>query len=177
MTTFFHDRLSSPIGEILIVSDGARLRALDFDEYEERMWMLLRRQYGEVTLEPRANPGGATDAMKQYFAGELNAIDSLATSSCGSAFQERVWKKLREIPTGSVWSYGELAKALGNANASRAVGMANGKNPIAIVVPCHRVIGADGSLTGYGGGMARKRWLLAHEGYSVDEGVQAALNF
>jgi methylated-DNA-[protein]-cysteine S-methyltransferase len=108
-------------------------------------------------------PSSITDALAQYFAGSLTALDAVAVRTGGSTFQRRVWAALREIPAGSTTSYGWLAALLEIPNASRAVGLANGANPIAIVVPCHRVIGADGSLTGYGGGLARKRWLLDHE--------------
>jgi methylated-DNA-[protein]-cysteine S-methyltransferase len=99
-----------------------------------------------------------------YFAGDLSAIERLAVVTGGTDFQREVWAALRRIPAGRTLSYGALATQLGRPKAVRAVGLANGANPIGIVVPCHRVIGADGSLTGYGGGLERKRWLLAHEG-------------
>lgn len=158
------DRVRSPIGEVLITSDGERLRALDFADYEGRMHKLLARQYGEVTFRRARDPGGVSTALERYFDGDLAAIEGLRCASNGTAFQQLVWRTLTRIPAGTTWSYGELARHIGKPNASRAVGLANGTNPIAIVVPCHRVIGADGSLTGYGGGMDRKRWLLAHEG-------------
>ncbi len=158
------DTLSSPIGKILIVSDGNSLRALDFEDYAERMHKLLRRQYRGVRLRKGKNPGGASDALGRYLAGELDATKGLKVATQGTPFQEKVWKQLRRIPAGVTRSYGELAHSIGHAKASRAVGLANGSNPIAIVVPCHRVVGASGTLTGYGGGVERKRWLLAHEG-------------
>jgi methylated-DNA-[protein]-cysteine S-methyltransferase len=158
------DTVPSPIGDIFVVSDGVSLRALDFDEYEERMRRLLKRQYGDVRLMPAEDPGGASSAVRRYLAGEIDAITRLDVATRGTPFQELVWRHLRRIPAGRTWSYGELAKAIGKPKASRAVGLANGSNPVAIVVPCHRVIGANGSLTGYGGGIERKRWLLAHEG-------------
>jgi methylated-DNA-[protein]-cysteine S-methyltransferase len=102
--------------------------------------------------------------LDRYFAGELTALDAIGVDPGGTPFQNRVWLKLREIPVGRTWSYADLARAVGRPRAVRAVGAANGANPIALVLPCHRVIGSDGSLTGYGGGLARKRWLLAHEG-------------
>jgi methylated-DNA-[protein]-cysteine S-methyltransferase len=102
--------------------------------------------------------------MKNYFAGDLGAIDKLPVKTAGTPFQRAVWNALREIPRGATESYGQLAERIGRPTAVRAVGLANGSNPIGIVVPCHRVIGANGSLTGYGGGMERKRWLLDHEG-------------
>ena len=161
---FLIDRIASPLGTVLVVSDGECLRALDFEDYEARMQNLLARQYDEVTLKPVRDPGGASRAVDAYFAGQFDALDSFPVASNGTAFQQLVWRQLRDIPCGTTLSYGELAKRIGNPAASRAVGLANGSNPIAIAVPCHRVIGANGDLTGYGGGMERKRWLLTHEG-------------
>ena len=172
------DKLESPIGEVRIVSDGENLRALDFEDYEHRMADLLKRQYGDVKFIESINPGGATDVMRAYFDGDILAIESLKVASKGSEFQQMVWNMLRKIPAGKTWSYGQLAKSIGKPSASRAVGLANGSNPIAIVVPCHRVIGANGSLTGYGGGLSRKKWLLAHEGCTPDDNSsQQSLNF
>jgi methylated-DNA-[protein]-cysteine S-methyltransferase len=129
------------------------------------MMTLLDRQYGKgkVVLEEAREASEAGRALARYFKGDLGAIEKLEVANGGTAFQRKVWKALRAIPAGRTTSYGALAKALGLPQAARAVGLANGANPIAIVVPCHRVIGADGSLTGYGGGMRRKEWLLAHE--------------
>ncbi len=110
-----------------------------------------------------SNPWGLTEAFARYFAGDLRAIEALPVCSAGTEFQRAVWSALREIPCGETWSYGELARRIGRPTAVRAVGLANGANPVAVVVPCHRVIGADRSLTGYGGGLHRKEWLLAHE--------------
>ncbi len=111
------------------------------------------------------NPGGVSEALAAYFDGELTAIDRLEVAfEKGTAFQLCVWRALREVPCGQTWSYGQLARHIGRPSAVRAVGLANGANPVAVVVPCHRVIGSDGSLTGYGGGLPRKQWLLAHEG-------------
>jgi methylated-DNA-[protein]-cysteine S-methyltransferase len=158
------DRVASPIGTITIISDGALLRALEFEDYEDRMRRLLRIHVGDYTTKESRNPGGVSDRMRAYFAGDLAAIEDIAVETGGTPFQREVWTALRLIPAGSTTSYGELAKTIGRPNAVRAVGMANGSNPIPIVVPCHRVIGSDGTLTGYGGGLPRKRWLLAHEG-------------
>ena len=174
----FIDKLASPIGEVRIVSDGENLRALEFEDYDDRMAALLKRQYGDVQFTPAKNPGGATEIMQAYFEGDIRAIESLKVASNGTDFQQIVWKMLREIPAGKTWSYGQLAEAIGKPTASRAVGLANGSNPIAIVVPCHRVIGANGSLTGYGGGLSRKKWLLAHEGTEPeDDSAQQSLDF
>ncbi|MGR8919990.1 MAG: methylated-DNA--[protein]-cysteine S-methyltransferase [Gammaproteobacteria bacterium] len=158
------DRIDSPIGEILVVSDGKYLRALDFADYEDRMRSLLERQYGAVTLTPAHDPAGVSTRVRRYLEGDVVAVDGIAVKSAGTPFQEEVWAELRGIPPGQTTSYGEIARRLGKPGSARAVGLANGSNPIAIVVPCHRVIGADGTLTGYGGGLERKRWLLEHEG-------------
>ena len=163
--TFLIDRLTTPIGVLIIVADDAgKLRAIDWTDYEARLDLLLRRHYGEVALRPTANPHGLTQRMARYFAGDLAAIDGLPGATNGTAFQRAVWQALRGIPCGTTLSYGTLARRIGQPAAVRAVGLANGANPISIVVPCHRVIGSDGSLTGYGGGIERKRWLLRHEG-------------
>lgn len=157
------DRIASPIGEILLVFEGESLRALDFHDYEPRMQRLLRLHYGTVTLAEAAAPAALRDPLAAYFAGDLSAIDRVATATGGTVFQRTVWAALREIPAGETLGYGALAARIGRPGASRAVGAANGANPIAIVVPCHRVIGANTALTGYGGGLSRKAWLLAHE--------------
>jgi methylated-DNA-[protein]-cysteine S-methyltransferase len=164
--SLFIDRLDTPIGALLLAADDAgSLRALDWSDYEERMLRLLRRHYGNdgFTLEPIYNPHGLRNAIHRYFAGDLGAIDKISVETAGTSFQRSVWKELRNIPTGSAISYGQLAEQIARPRAVRAVGLANGSNPIGIVVPCHRVIGADGSLTGYGGGLERKKWLLDHE--------------
>lgn len=163
---FWIDRMATPIGELIIVADveGA-LRAVDWTEHQDRMERLLKLQYGRpVLLESKRDPHGFTRALDAYFAGEVSAIANLPVATAGTAFQRCVWAMLRNISCGTTVSYGDLAKRLGNPAAVRAVGLANGANPVSIVVPCHRVIGANGALTGYGGGLERKRWLLAHEG-------------
>ncbi len=124
----------------------------------------MRGRFGPVPLEPASDPLGAVAAMRAYLAGDLVALDRLPVDGGGTPFQREVWAALREIPAGTTWSYKRLAEHIGRPAAVRAVGLANGSNPLGIVVPCHRVIGADGSLTGYGGGLPRKRWLLEHEG-------------
>ena len=161
------DALDTPIGELAVVADRhGNLRTLEWTEHDERMRRALRLHYGPdgFVLEPARDPGGLTRALRAYFAGDLAAIDRLPTATGGTPFQRLVWRALREIPCGTTLSYGELARRIGRAEAVRAVGLANGANPLSIVVPCHRVIGASGALTGYGGGIERKRWLLAHEG-------------
>lgn len=158
-------RLTSPIGALLLVSDdGDALRALDFDDCEARLHRLLRLHYGRYALAPRASPDAISRPLAAYFDGDLEAIEAIPVATGGTAFQRRVWTALRRLPPGSTSSYGALAGSLGQPAASRAVGLANGANPVAIVVPCHRVVGGNGALTGYGGGLDRKRWLLEHEG-------------
>ncbi len=160
------EHLDTPTGPMRIVTDDqGRLRALDWDDHQERMGRLLRRHYGAdaIRLRTPSRASAARRALKAYFAGELDALADLQTATGGTDFQRAVWRGLREIPVGHTISYGELARRIGRPAAVRAVGLANGANPIAIVVPCHRVIGADASLTGYGGGLPRKRWLLEHE--------------
>jgi methylated-DNA-[protein]-cysteine S-methyltransferase len=160
------DRVETPIGEMMIVADqDGHLRAVDWTDHEERMLRLLRRHYGVngFRLEPGKNPHGFADAMQRYFAGDLAALDALPVVTAGTAFQREVWQALRQIPLGKTISYGELARQIGKPRAIRAVGLANGANPVSVIVPCHRVIGANGSLTGYGRGIERKRWLLQHE--------------
>jgi methylated-DNA-[protein]-cysteine S-methyltransferase len=160
------DRMPTPIGElILIADDQGCLRALDFADHEPRLQRLLRRHYGAdgFALVPERNPGGLCDVLARYFAGDLAALAGVRVATGGTAFQRAVWAALREIPCGETVSYGALAARIGRPSAVRAFGLANGANPIGIVVPCHRVIGGDGRLTGYAGGLERKRWLLAHE--------------
>ena len=161
------NRWPSPVGELSLVFENDALRALDFDDYDERLHRLLTRHYGALTLERAEAPAWLAAPLTAYFAGEHAALDTVPTRTAGSAFQQRVWTALRAIPPGRTWSYGQLAAYIGQAGASRAVGLANGANPVGIVVPCHRVIGANATLTGYGGGLARKRWLLEHEGVAL----------
>jgi len=160
------DKFDTPIGEMVIVADhNGNLRAVEWTDHEDRLHKSLRLHCGRngFTLEPANNPSNLSDTMKRYFAGELASIDTIPVATSGTPFQRAVWRALREIPSGTTVSYGNLAERIGKPNAVRAVGLANGSNPIGVVVPCHRVIGANGSLTGYGGGIERKRWLLEHE--------------
>jgi methylated-DNA-[protein]-cysteine S-methyltransferase len=172
--TFFIDRAESPVGTMLLIHDfEERLRALDFHDFEARMRQLLRLHYGEdggdFVVKSRETPAAIRRALAGYFAGDLTAIDAIPVATAGTSFQREVWAALRGIRPGTTLSYGALARKLGRPNSARAVGLANRANPIAIVVPCHRVIGADASLTGYGGGVDRKRWLLAHEGAAFED--------
>lgn len=161
------DRLPTPVGELQIVADDQdNLRTIDWTEHEARMRLLLDRYYGKgrYTLRPSRDPGGLTAAMRDYFSGNVAVIDTLPVKTTGTAFQRSVWQALRTIPHGTTITYAELAARIGSPKAIRAAGLANGRNPISIVVPCHRVIGSNGTLTGYGGGLPRKKWLLEHEG-------------
>jgi methylated-DNA-[protein]-cysteine S-methyltransferase len=160
------ERLATPTGPMVLISDPqGRVHALDWEDHDERMRRLLGRYYRNVTLSLReaTNESAAKRALRAYFEGQLDAISELKVATSGTVFQNQVWSALRRIPLGQTLSYGALAKKIGRPAAVRAVGLANGANPIAIVVPCHRVIGANASLTGYGGGLERKRWLLDHE--------------
>ncbi|QDF96796.1 methylated-DNA--protein-cysteine methyltransferase [Azoarcus sp. DD4] len=163
---FLLERVTTPLGQMLIVTDEQdRLRALDWQDYEDRMRLLLRRQYraDTVALQEITHTSSATRAMQLYFDGDTAAIGTLAVVTGGTDFQRQVWTALRDIPYGETISYGELAARIGRPQATRAVGLANGANPVSVVVPCHRVIGSKRSLTGYGGGLPRKQWLLDHE--------------
>jgi methylated-DNA-[protein]-cysteine S-methyltransferase len=124
----------------------------------------MRARFGNTNHQPAVDPFGLSSLVRAYYAGDFKAIEGIETDGGGTEFQRRVWAELIRIPCGATITYGELARRLGDKNAMRAVGLANGRNPNAVVVPCHRVIGADGSMTGYGGGVERKIWLLKHEG-------------
>jgi methylated-DNA-[protein]-cysteine S-methyltransferase len=163
---FNRELIPTPTGVIVLLTDAqGRIRVLDWDDHQERMQRLLRLHYGPggVTLRD-VGPSAARAALEAYFAGDLTALDDLEVETAGTPFQRAVWGALRSIPVGHTLSYGALAAQIGKPSAVRAVGLANGSNPIGVVVPCHRVIGANGALTGYGGGLPRKRWLLEHEG-------------
>jgi methylated-DNA-[protein]-cysteine S-methyltransferase len=162
------DRIPTPAGEALVMWDGElRLRVFDWAGHEPRMRRLLERHYGPIKPKAAVAPKPLKAALSAYFEGDLTSLDAIECATGGTPFQRAVWTALRDIPAGTTLSYGALAQRIGRPTAVRAVGLANGANPISLVVPCHRVIGADGSLTGYGGGIARKRWLLRHEGVAV----------
>jgi methylated-DNA-[protein]-cysteine S-methyltransferase len=164
------DRLATPIGEALIVTDEAGvLRAFDWADREAGMARLLRLHYGSIVPDAGAAPSHVKRLLRGYFDGDFLGLAAIEWRAGGTAFQRAVWAGLTTIAPGETLSYGALAAKLGWPRAVRAVGTANGANPISVVVPCHRVIGADGSLTGYGGGIARKRWLLRHEGAAFRE--------
>jgi methylated-DNA-[protein]-cysteine S-methyltransferase len=168
VASFALDRVRTPIGVLLVVTDEQdRLRATEFEDHEDRMRRSLRlgagTQDGTAVRKGRA-PRAVRDRIEAYFDGRLNAIDAIEIATAGTPFQQQVWRALREIPPGKTMTYGALARRIGADKAIRAVGAANGANPIGVIVPCHRLIGANGSLIHYGGGIERKQWLLQHEG-------------
>jgi methylated-DNA-[protein]-cysteine S-methyltransferase len=167
------DRVQTPIGVALLVTDAAgQLCALDWEDYEPRMHALLRLQHGAVVQGERPAPRELRAALSAYFNGELGALRRIRWRLGGTSFQRKVWTALADIAPGTTMSYGALAASLGAPKAMRAVGHANGANPLSVVIPCHRLIGANGALVKYGGGLHRKRWLLEHEGVAVGEGAK-----
>ena len=152
----YFSELESPVGSLLLLGDGTALTGLYMHEQRYRPPLPDSCEQNDRVFKD------AREQLKAYFAGKLQHFE-LELAGQGSSFQRSVWKALCKIPFGETESYGGLACRIGNPNASRAVGLANGKNPIGIIVPCHRVIGKNGTLTGYGGGLERKQWLLAHE--------------
>jgi methylated-DNA-[protein]-cysteine S-methyltransferase len=162
----FLSHIESPLGGIMLVSDVQQnVRALEFADHRARLNRGLRERYGSATLTEGAAPAPVVDAMAGYFAGELTALQGLPVVMPGSDLEQKVWAALRQIPAGTTTSYGKLARELGftDPRAAIDIGAANGANPIAIVVPCHRVIASNGDLKGYAWGLHRKRWLLEHE--------------
>jgi methylated-DNA-[protein]-cysteine S-methyltransferase len=160
------DELETPLGKLVLISEeSGALRLIGWRDAHPKVAPGLRAYESDprYALRSSADPGGATEALRRYFEGDLNPFDQLEVANIGTPFQREVWQALRAIGSGTTLSYAALARRIGNPTAVRAVGLANGANPISIVVPCHRVIGASGALTGYGGGLERKRWLLVHE--------------
>ncbi len=170
--SLFLETLATPTGVMRLMTDAdGAVRLLDWDDHAGRLDRLLRLHCGpeRPRVKPHPDVSTARRALEAYFGGDAAAIDTLAVATGGASFQRQVWEALRKIPAGSTASYGAVAARIGRGRAVRAVGMANNANPVAIIVPCHRVIGADGSLTGYGGGLDRKLWLLRHEGAMISE--------
>ncbi|WP_282606268.1 methylated-DNA--[protein]-cysteine S-methyltransferase [Pelagibius sp. Alg239-R121] len=172
MVTLLIDEIPSPIGRVVLVARDGKpetgpahgLCAVEFDDCADRLLKNLKARFAQYDVRLTKIPGGYHKQLEAYFDGDLAAIDSLPIDSGGTSFQQQVWQRLRTIPAGQTWQYGEMAKKLKRPDAPRAVGAANGRNPLSIVVPCHRLIGSTGKLTGYAGGLKRKRWLLEHEG-------------
>lgn len=168
------DRLATPIGTALLVTDEAgSLRAFNWTDYEPAMRAWIARHYPKAKLAEGRAPPTVRDPFEAYFRGDAEVLKAVPWVASGTPFQQKVWEALCNIPAGETLSYARLAERIGRPTAIRAVGLANGANPVAVVVPCHRVIGSNGSLTGYGGGLPRKRWLLAHEG-AASGGAAAA---
>ncbi len=170
MKQLSEDIYKSHIGEIRIIADGERLCFLDFKDNAERIERLLGRRYGAFRISRQANVLNMQSRMQRYFDGDWQAFEGLTAEQLatgGSDFQERVWDALKTIAVGKTLSYSQLSSAIKRPTAVRAVANANANNPLAIIIPCHRVIGKDGSLRGYAGGEYRKNWLLHHEGCPV----------
>jgi methylated-DNA-[protein]-cysteine S-methyltransferase len=167
--------LPSPIGELTLATRGERVCLLHFGADAAVVASTLQRWYPGETIETAPRPSFAPSdraeriaepvvRLQAYFAGDLGALDAIPIELNGTAFQKQVWTALRTVRAGTTAAYAQIARAISAPSAVRAVGAANGANPVAVIVPCHRVIGTNGSLTGYGGGLDRKRWLLEHEG-------------
>jgi methylated-DNA-[protein]-cysteine S-methyltransferase len=157
-------RTRSPIGSLVVHLIQGAVCGISFEHRLELTNKFLRGRFGEFSVESRKDPERVISKLRSYFKGNLTALDSIKVDTGGTPFQQLVWRALRRIPLGKTISYGELARRIRRPAAFRAVGAANGTNPVSIVIPCHRVIGADGRLTGFGGGLDRKQWLLRHEG-------------
>jgi methylated-DNA-[protein]-cysteine S-methyltransferase len=155
--------LPTPIGPLEVVTKGGILCGVTFEGHGAATRASMERRFGEIAIERHDSLDGVTDRIAAYFAGDVHAVDDLPVDTGGTTFQRRVWDALRRIPAGTTVSYGEVARTIWHPTAYRGVGMAAGANPVPIVVPCHRVVAADGSLGGFGGGIARKKWLLAFE--------------
>jgi methylated-DNA-[protein]-cysteine S-methyltransferase len=159
--------IDSPIGPLTIAASAGRICLLHFGSADDHVRRWLARWYPGQPIELHDDPGGGIGRLRAYFDGDLDALDSIEVQMRGTAFQQRVWEALRRVRAGQTASYSEIARAIGAPSSVRAVGAANGANPVAVIVPCHRIIGTNGSLTGYGGGLDRKRWLLSHEAGQV----------
>ena len=164
----FLDKMATPVGEITFSFDEKGvLHSLDFLKEGRSPVFSLERFYKAANLKNRKSPDDLRRSLEAYFSGDLLSLEKISIALPGTKFQRSVWEALCEIPAGTTCSYGDIASKLKNPGAMRAVGMANNANPIAIVVPCHRVIGASGAMVGYGSGIARKTWLLRHEGVDI----------
>lgn len=157
------ERIKTPIGPLLITHDGKALANIAFADREERRAKELARDFPDAEVKRATKLTNLAAALTRYFDGEIRAIDKLPVVVFGTDFQKQCWAALRRVRPGTTRTYGDHASAIGRPSASRAVGAANGFNPISIVVPCHRLVGASGSLIHYGGGLERKRWLIEHE--------------
>lgn len=156
--------IETPLGKLRIVVVNGKVCAAEWTDCWDRVAPSLERRFGGLEPVRSKETMQPSRALGAYFHGELDAVDALAVDTGGTPFQRSVWRELRKIEAGATVSYGELAHAIGRPGACRAVGSANGSNPVAVILPCHRVIRTDGGLGGYGGGLPRKEWLLRHEG-------------
>lgn len=163
MTVLWLDAIRSPLGTLTLVAGDDALCALAFPVARSRMLARIRSRFPDAVLKRRHDPNGYATRVHAYFSGDLSALDGIPVAGGGTPFEEQVWKALRAIPAGATTTYRELAQVLRRPRAIRAVGLANARNPVCVVIPCHRLIGSDGHLTGYAGGLWRKRWLLEHE--------------
>jgi methylated-DNA-[protein]-cysteine S-methyltransferase len=156
--------IDSPLGKLTVAARGNLVCVVHFGPQTPALCSSLKRWYPDGSIEEEEDPAGAVGVLRRYFTGDLESLDEIKVELNGTTFQKNVWLALRTVKAGSTMSYAQLAKRVGSPAAVRAVGAANGANPVAVVLPCHRIIGSNGSLTGYGGGIHRKRWLLDHEG-------------
>ena len=157
-------RIDTPIGPLTVAARDEHVCLLYFDADERSARAALAKWHPDERVHSVKDPGGAAAILGRYFDGDIHALDGIQVELNGSEFQKRVWCALRRVKAGQTASYSAIARQIGSVASVRAVGAANGANPIAVIVPCHRIIGANGSLTGYGGGLRRKEWLLRHEG-------------
>ena len=166
MKTLTTATVDSPVGSITVLADGEALVGLEFTDRAKRLSALhehLAAALGKFDVGPAPDPAGAVSRLERYFAGDMGALVEQNVAMHGTDFEKKVWRALCEIAAGETHSYKEIAAAVGSPRAVRAVGAANGHTPVALFVPCHRVVASDGSLHGYGGGLDKKRWLLDHE--------------
>ena len=163
MAIFFLSNLNSPLGVIHFIHKDDVLYALEFDEFNHRLTQSLTRYYPTDFELNICEASIIHSLLESYFSGNLDALNRIQVNPLGTTFQQQVWQSLRSIPFGQTASYIEIAKQIAKENGQRAVGMANGKNPIPLVIPCHRVVNHNGKLGGYSGGLWRKEWLLKHE--------------
>ena len=165
-------RLPSPVGVLRLATLETRLAALDYFDCESRFQTLLKKRFPQAAHKESRIPAPIRDALGSYFAGDESGLRALSLEQRGTEFEERVWAALRTVPFGETASYGVIAKQIGLPKAARAVGRANSLNPIAIITPCHRIIGSSGALTGYAGCLWRKKWLLQHEAANNSEPIE-----
>jgi len=163
--------LATPVGDLTLLLDDNTVLICEFSDHSERVDRQIDRFYADAKITTGKCPQLVEKALQAYFGGDIDALDPLDTDPLGTPFERSVWQALRAIPAGATDSYGALAKRLNSS--PRAVGRANGRNPVGLIHPCHRIIGADGSLTGYAGGLDRKEWLLKHEGAILNLGTIA----